>query len=76
MRQASWEQIHTITGGFSGSYDIVGTVEHLMYTSDLRSNYRLKIDNIANRSTKEIYEIGQYDIGLFIEVPNNLHIAV
>ncbi len=76
MRQDRWGKINTITSGFSGSYDIVGTVEHLMYTSDLRSNYRLKIDNIANRSTKEIYEIGQYDIGLFVEVPNNLHISV
>jgi competence protein ComEC len=46
-----------------------------MYTSDLRSTYRLQIDTIANRSTPQ-KSLSWSDIGILIEIPNNLHIHI
>ena len=47
-----------------------------MYTSDLSSTYRLQIANIANRSTGHTRGLEDYDVGIFLEIPSNLHIAI
>lgn len=74
-RQEDWSKLRDITGNFSGSYTIRWTVDHLMYTSDLRSTYRLQIDTIANRSTLQ-KSLSWSDIGILVEIPNNLHIHI
>lgn len=62
------------TSWFSGTYIITWKVEKMLYNSNLTSTYRLKIDNIANRSPKNNNISEDSDIGILLEIPNNLHI--
>ncbi len=62
------------TNWFSGTYTIIWKVEKMLYNSNLSSTYRLRIANIANRSPKNIEIPEDIDIGIFLEIPNNLHI--
>jgi ComEC/Rec2-related protein len=75
VRQTDWQTLQDTTQNFSGSYTVRWTVDHLMYTSDLRSTYRLQIATIANRSTTQ-KSLSWSDIGILVEVPNNLHIHI
>ena len=75
-RSVSWEQLQQETSSFSGSYIITGRVDQIMYTSDLSTTYRLQIANIANRSTGQSGAISGGDIGIFFEIPSNLHIGI
>jgi ComEC/Rec2-related protein len=75
VRQREWQILQDTTQNFSGSYTVRWTVDHLMYTSDLRSTYRLQIATIANRSTPP-KSLSWSNIGILIEVPNNLHIHI
>ena len=75
-RSVSWEQLQQETNNFSGSYIITGRVDQIMYTSDLSTTYRLQIANIANRSTGQSGAISGGDIGIFFEIPSNLHIGI
>ena len=75
-REAAWRSIQAQTSGFSGSYIITGRVDQLMYTSDLSSTYRLQIANIANRSTGHTGSLEDSDVGIFLEIPSNLHIGI
>ena len=72
----AWDTLRLETADFSGSYTMRGKVEQLMYTSDLSSTYRLNIASIANRSTDHMGFLAKKDIGLFLEIPCNLHIGV
>ncbi len=74
-RYVDWIQLRTQTNGFSGSYIITGRVNQMMYKKDLTNTYRLYIDSIADKSTGENRIIGQ-NIGVFFEIPNNLHIGI
>ncbi len=75
-RVAAWDSLRIETTDFSGSYLVRGRVEQLMYTSDLSSTYRLYIDNIDNRSTGYIGNLANKNIGIFLEIPSNLHIGL
>lgn len=75
-REAAWDTLSKQTQWFSGSYTIRGTVEKMLYTSNLTNTYRLKIANIANRSTVNNIIPIEKNIGIFIEIPNNLHINI
>lgn len=75
IRQASYDTLVEQTANFSGTYTIVWTVEKLLYTSNLTSTYRLNIDNIANRSTNKNVTLVSNSVGIFLEIPNNLHIS-
>ncbi len=55
---------------------MTGRVDQLLYTSDLSSTYRLYIDKIANRSTGHTEIFGSKNIGIFLEIPSNLHIGI
>ncbi len=75
-RETAYTVIQTETQGYSGSYHIQWTVEKLLYNSDLTHTYRLHIDSIDNRSTIESKPLRSLDMGIFVEIPNNLHINI
>lgn len=75
-RMIAWEQLQKETSNFSGSYIVTGRVDQIMYTNDLSTTYRLQIANIANRSTGHSGIISGGDIGIFLEIPSNLHIGI
>ncbi len=75
-RNLAVEHLIQETKNFSGTYIINGRIDRILYTSDLSTTYRLQIANIANRSTKSTESLDQYDIGIFFEIPNNLHISI
>ena len=75
-RMIAWEQLQKETSNFSGSYIVTGRVDQIMYTNDLSTTYRLQIANIANRSTGQSGIISGGDIGIFLEIPSNLHIGI
>ncbi len=74
-REIDYNILMKNTEWFSWSYTIKGKVEKILYTSNLTNTYRLHIDNIANRSTKINTIVSEKNIGIFIEVPNNLHLT-
>lgn len=74
-RESDWRILQNETQNFSGSYTIRWTIDSLLYTSDLRATYRLQIDTIANRSTT-MKTPEWSNIGILIEIPNNLHIHI
>lgn len=76
LRQSAYNAITTQTDNFFGSYIVTWTVEKLLYNSNLSSTYRLNIDSIANRSTKNISRVTDDYIGIFLEIPSNLHINI
>lgn len=75
-RAVAWEQLQNETNNFSGTYIVTGRVDQIMYTSDLSTTYRLQIANIANRSTEQTGAILESDVGIFLEIPSNLHIGI
>ncbi|MBC7498265.1 ComEC/Rec2 family competence protein [Candidatus Gracilibacteria bacterium] len=75
-RIVAWEQLQKETNNFSGSYIVTGRVNQIMYTSDLSTIYRLQIANIDNRSTSKIRSLEEQNIGIFLEIPSNLHIGI
>ena len=75
-RKTALETIKKVTYWFSGSYTVQGKVERLLYTNNLSHTYRLNIDNIDNRSTKNITDISEKNIGILFEIPKNLHINI
>jgi ComEC/Rec2-related protein len=75
-RTIAWERLQKETNNFSGSYTVTGRVDQIMYTSDLSITYRLQIANIANRSPWNRESLEDKNIGIFLEIPNNLHISI
>jgi ComEC/Rec2-related protein len=75
-RTTAYNILSTETHWFSGTYIVRWTVEKILYNSNLSNTYRLKIDTIDNRSTKKIKILNDINIGIFLEIPNNLHITM
>lgn len=73
-RELSYNILYTETNAFSGNYTVTGKVEKILYTNNLSNTYRLKIDNIANTSPKYLHTLSDSDIGIFLEIPKNIHI--
>lgn len=73
-RELSYNILLQETNSFSGKYTIRWKVENILYTNNLSSTYRLKIDSIANTSPLNSGSLAEENVGIFLEVPNNLHI--
>jgi ComEC/Rec2-related protein len=74
VRIQNYSSLVTLTDSFSGKYTILGEVEDFLYKTDFQNVYRLKIDKIDTISTQKARDVSGLQLGVFLSVPNNLHI--